>query len=346
MRRSSLGLKAAASARRSRCVSRRRRQNSSCSPVPSRSQKHSSVARVQPSAGAICRIWSKRRSIRPRSTAAPASRRRRYATCAGLISTAVTSSPRAARSKDVHPAEAMLKIRPPGSNASSSTALSSYICPNSSSGPAARRSIRPPCQGVSGAGILLRGEPCEREESSVLREHRLRGRDLMSAERQSAGIHPCDECGADGGRNPRPPAACDPDGECGLDHTDCEEDGLRSVAAKPGHGRDDVDLLRAASQELAPSPVVEPHSGDGRRGEPASELPLHYFRSSRRLSAKASISSSSPATSASSSSAFSRLSSPQSSRSMLPASRFENHAEPKRSRKWLRSCACSAHERR
>src|SRR5215204_1270512 len=333
MRRSRLGLKAAASASRSRPVSRRRRQNSSCSPVSSRLQKHSSAARVQPSAGAICRIRSNRLSIRPRSIASPARRRRTYATCAGLTSTAVTSSPRAARSNDVQPAEAMLKIRPPGSKASSSTALSSYICPNSSSGPSARRSIRPPCQGVSGAGILLRGEPCEREERSVLREHRPRGRDVMSAERQSAGVHPCDERGADDGSNPRPPAACDPDGEYGLDHTDRQEDGLRPIAAKEGHGRDDVDLLRAAAQELAPSPMVEPHSGDGRRGEPASELPLHYFRSSRRLSAKASISSSSPATSASSSSAFSRLPSPQSSRSMLPASRFENHAEPKRSRK-------------
>src|SRR5215207_1846474 len=305
------GLKMAASAIRSRRVSSRRRQKSSCASGSARPQKRSSASRLQPSAGVSRRMRSNPRSTFPFFRGSPRALARTYSTWAGLTSTAVTSSPRAARSNAVHPAEAMQNTRPPGWKARSSTALSSYIRPKSSSGGPARRSRRPRCHAVRSrarrAGILLRRELGQSEKGRVFSEQRPDFGYVAAAENESAGIHSGDESRSAGGGGSRSPAAQDPNRERRLGEADADKNSLGAIASEPGDRCDEVDLFGAAPQQLAPETVIEPHAGDRRGRKSAAEIPLQRYAScSRRLWAKASRSSSSPVTSASSSSAFRR----------------------------------------
>ena len=170
----------ASNATRKRHVSRCRRQNAICA-AGSSSSRNARTARApagerserapeghHPLGGA------ERRGLA--GDAPPA-----YASWSGLMSTATTSC-RADSASAVQPAEAMQKTRPPGRNAPSSIAASSYMRPKRSLLGPARASKRPRAQAVSVDGSRhchprqARRDPGQHQEREVLDHHAARDR--------------------------------------------------------------------------------------------------------------------------------------------------------------------------
>ena len=124
----------------------------------------------------------------------------------------------------------------------------------------------------SGA-IRFCGEPGEREKPRVLEQERLRSSDVPAPEREPARVHDQDEGSARGGSKARPNAADHPAGEHRFRTSERKQQCLRQTAIDAGQVGHDPGLLGTAGEELAPEPVVEPHTGHCRRRKPSAELP-------------------------------------------------------------------------
>src|SRR5215210_241643 len=136
------------------------------------------------------------------------------------------------------------------------------------------------CRGAKRSAVVVRCPPEESQEGEILRDERLRRRDMASAPDESSPVHHDEEGSLGDCRFVGHAAADHPGGEKHLHNAQADKGGLREA---PRHSRQVLDkakLIGAASRHLAPETVVEPNPGDGRRRKSSTKLSWLSHRAS------------------------------------------------------------------
>src|SRR5450755_4926186 len=166
----------------------------------------------------------------------------------------------------------MQSTRPPGWNAPSSIDASSYMRPKSTLPGPPRASKRPRSQTVSVTVVMPTRagwrKPTPAQEAEVLDHHASRIVDDVAGPEQAVGVERNEQQRLHHRAHDRRDRTQRPRRKCDFDDAEHFEKERPDARPEVGHGLDDLELVRLATEELAPQPLVEPYGCHRRANQP------------------------------------------------------------------------------